>query len=66
MRIRVQGEQVWFEGATPAPGFGVEVENSGPEEVVVEFHSVDHESQFRARFKDGALDIDIDEEGGEE
>lgn len=63
VRIRIQGDEVWFEGATPAPGFDVDIEHAGPEEVVVEFDSADHESKFRARFNDGELDIDTDEEG---
>jgi hypothetical protein len=51
--------------AVPKAGFSVEVEKSGPKEVEVKFESADHQSEFRARWKDG-LDIDIDEESEED
>ncbi|MCH7844209.1 MAG: hypothetical protein IH850_00050 [Acidobacteria bacterium] len=65
------GGQVWisadepdvvFVNAVPKAGFSVEIDKAGPEEVRVEFESSDHESSFRARWKDGELDIDIEEE----
>ena len=65
------GGQVWisadepdvvFVNAVPEAGFSVEIDKAGPEEVRVEFESSDHESSFRARWKDGELDIDIEEE----
>ena len=65
------GGQVWisadepdvaFVNAVPKAGFSVEVEKSGPTEVEVKFESADHQSEFRARWNDGELDIDIDEE----
>jgi len=46
----------------PNAGFTVEVEDDGPGEVRVEFSSESHESEFRARWEDGELRIDIDEE----
>jgi hypothetical protein len=69
------GGQVWisadepdvaFVNAVPKAGFSVEVEKSGPKEVEVKFESADHQSEFRARWKDGELDIDIDEESEED
>jgi hypothetical protein len=48
--------------AVPAAGFSIEIEESGPGEVEIEFESSGHESSFRARWKDGELDIKIDEE----
>ena len=65
------GGQVWISAdepdvalvnAVPKAGFSVEIDKAGPEEVRVEFESSDHESSFRARWKDGELDIDIEEE----
>ncbi len=65
------GGQVWisadepdvaFVNAVPEAGFSVEIEKAGPGEVRVEFESSDRESSFRARWEDGELDIDIDEE----
>jgi hypothetical protein len=61
VRIRIEGEQVWFEGATPAPGFSVELRDRGPNKVSVEFESGGHESKFRAEFEDGELEITLDE-----
>ena len=49
-------------GAVPTAGFSAEVDESGPEEVEVDFESSGHKSSFRARWEDGSLDIDIDEE----
>ncbi len=69
------GGQVWisadepnvaFVNAVPKAGFSVEVEKSGPKEVEVKFESADHQSEFRARWKDGELAIDIDEESEED
>ena len=48
--------------AVPAAGFSTEIEHSGPGEVEIEFESSGHKSSFRARWKDGELDIKIDEE----
>lgn len=62
VRIRILGTQVFFAGATPAPGFDVDVEEQGPEKVVVEFETPEHESKFVAKFEDGELDVKISEE----
>ena len=58
--ISVDGRNVYLVGAAPKAGFSVEVDKAGPEEVRIEFESSDHISSFRARWKDGELDIDID------
>jgi hypothetical protein len=69
------GGQVWisadepdvaFVNAVPKAGFSVEIDKAGPKEVRVEFESADHQSEFRARWEDGELDIDIDEESEED
>lgn len=62
IRISALEPHVNLVSAFPFGGFSVEVDEAGPEEVGVEFESSDHESSFRARWKDGELDIDIDEE----
>jgi hypothetical protein len=41
---------VW---ATPNPGFTVEVKDSGPEDVDVEFESDEHRSRLRVRCENG-------------
>lgn len=48
--------------AVPAGGFSAEIKSPGPNEVEVEFESSTHKSTFRARWDNGQLDIDIDEE----
>jgi polyisoprenoid-binding protein YceI len=64
--ISVDDPNVYLVAATPKAGFSVEIDKVGPEEVRVEFESSDRESSFRARWKDGELDIDIDEESEED
>ena len=44
----------------------MEVENSGPEKVEVEFKSEDHESKFSGRFEGGTFVPKIAEEPHEE
>ena len=51
--------------AVPAPGFSVEFDHLGPGEVRVEFESETHRSSFRARWENGELDIEIDEDADE-
>ena len=60
--ISVDDPNVYLVAATPKAGFSVETDKAGPGEVRVEFESSDRESSFRARWEDGELDIDIDEE----
>jgi len=60
--ISVDDPNVYLVAATPKAGFSVEIDKAGPGEVRVEFESSDRESSFRARWEDGELDIDIDEE----
>jgi len=53
-------------GASPKPGFTMDVENSGPEKVEVEFHNDDHESHFTGKFEDGQFEPSIDESSRED
>jgi hypothetical protein len=63
--VEIGDEVVRLAGASPKPGFTMEVENSGPEKVEVEFHNGDHESHFSGKFEDGRFVPSISE-GDEE
>lgn len=67
IRITVSGESVTFAGATPLPGWKVELKNSGPEEVKVHFerNEDEHEEEeieFKATVENGELKVSISEE----
>ncbi len=47
--------------ATPEAGFRVEIEYSGPPEVEVDFESDTLKVEYRARWEDGELDIEVKE-----
>ncbi|MCL1601070.1 MAG: hypothetical protein M3112_05995 [Actinomycetia bacterium] len=62
VRVTVSGDSVSFSGATPLPGWKVELENSGPEEVKVHFERNDDEGEeieFKAKVEDGELEVSI-------
>lgn len=62
VRVTVSGGSVSFSGATPLPGWKVELENSGPEEVKVHFERNDDEEEeikFMAKLEDGELKVSI-------
>lgn len=62
VRVTVSGDSVSFSGATPLPGWKVELENSGPEEVKVNFERNDDEGEeieFKAKVEDGELEVSI-------
>ena len=40
----------------------MEIEDSGPSEVELDFESDDHRSKFKAEWSSGELDVDISEE----
>ena len=60
--VEVGSNTVHLAGASPKAGFSMEVENSGPEKVEVEFKNDDHESKFSGRFEDGTFVPKIEEE----
>jgi len=65
VRIVVSGDAVTFAGATPLPGWKVELENSGPEEVNVHFErneDEEEEIEFKAKVEDGELKVSISED----
>jgi hypothetical protein len=51
--------QVHLQGASPAFGYVMEVEDDGPDQVRVDFESDDVEVSVRVEWKDGMLDIEI-------
>ncbi len=59
--ISVSPGQVSLVSASPRAGFAMEIDAAGPDEVRVEFEG-ETDSEFRARWSGGALDVDIDEE----
>ena len=59
--VEVGNGTVGLAGASPKAGFSMDVENSGPEKVEVEFKSDHHESSFSARFRDGVFTPEIEE-----
>lgn len=64
VRVTISGDSVSFSGATPLPGWKVELENSGPEEVNVHFERNDDEGEeieFKAKVDDGELKVSISE-----
>ena len=63
--VEIGDGTVRLAGASPKPGFTMEVENPGPEKVEVEFHNDDHESDFSAKFEDGRLVPSISESDDE-
>ena len=66
--VEVGSNTARLAGASPKAGFTMDVENSGPEEVEVEFKSDQHESQFSGRFEDGVFvpKIEESEHGGDD
>ncbi|HSM43551.1 MAG TPA: hypothetical protein VK969_00895 [Acidimicrobiia bacterium] len=59
--IRHRPGVVELQGATPAPGFGVEIDDDGPDRVRVEFESGDDDFRVEARWRDGTLVVEIDD-----
>jgi hypothetical protein len=58
---------VWLESASPNPGYTVKVEKTGPSSVEVEFRSETYEGELHAEWRDGVLDVDIEQHAeGEE
>ena len=59
--VEVGQGTVVFVGASPRDGFTVEVDERGPERVVVKFESEAHTSKFVALFEDGTFAPKIEE-----
>ncbi|MCI0679440.1 MAG: hypothetical protein L0Z63_10420 [Actinobacteria bacterium] len=56
----VEGGEVTYLSAVPAPGFALEIEDAGPPGVRVEFQSVTIQIEVRAEWVDGRLEVEID------
>jgi cytoskeletal protein RodZ len=54
-----RSDQVRLESATPRPGFSMEIKQTGPDEVRVEFRDGDKSYEVRARWDDGELDVAV-------
>jgi len=52
---------VELDGAAPAMGFTLEIEDNGPDRVKVRFRSDDHDSRLEARWRGGDLVVDIED-----
>jgi hypothetical protein len=61
--VKYRPNEVVLQAASPAAGFRVEVDKAGPPEVRVEFESENLKVEFRARWSNGELDIEITESG---
>ena len=59
--IRHRPGVVELQGATPAQGFGVEIDDDGPDRVRVEFEAEDEEYRVEARWRDGTLVVEVDD-----
>ncbi len=59
--VEIGNGAVHLLGAWPKAGFTMEVENSGPEKVEVEFHNDAHESRFSGTFEDDRFVSSISE-----
>jgi hypothetical protein len=60
--IRYRQGEVRLQGAVPAPGYEADIDHEGPDEVRVTFDGDEHETEFRARWRDGQLDVDIEQD----
>ena len=59
--VEVGSDTVHLAGASPKSRFSMDVEDSGPRRVEVEFKSDDHESKFSGEFEDGRFVPKIEE-----
>jgi hypothetical protein len=59
--IRHRPGEVELQAATPAAGFSVEVDDSGPTRVRVEFEGDDDDIRVEARWQDGELEVTVED-----
>lgn len=52
--------EVRLESATPVPGFTMEIDKRGPDEVRVEFDGEEDDYDIRVRWDGEALDVEVD------
>lgn len=60
--LSLGGDEVHLVSATPRPGFTADYEHTGPVEVEIKFESNDHKSKLEAKYEDGELKVDVEEE----
>jgi hypothetical protein len=60
--VSSRGDEVKLDTATPAPGFGMEVDEAGPPEVRIDFDGLVVTVEVRIRSDNGILDIEIKED----
>ncbi len=60
--LAVGNGEVNLAGATPRPGFSADYEHTGPKEVEIKFVSNDHKSKLEAKYENGELKVDTEEE----
>lgn len=59
--VRHRPGEVELQAATPAPGFSVEIDDSGPTRVRVEFESDEDDIRVEVRWRDGELEISTED-----
>lgn len=59
--VRVVPGSVTLVSVDPAAGFTAEIDDAGPPEVRVELISGDTEVEVRVRWRDGRVDVEIDD-----
>jgi len=59
--LRHRPGEVELQAATPASGFSAEIDDSGPTRVRVEFESDDADIRVEARWRDGELEVTVED-----
>lgn len=57
--------EVYYQTATPKPGYHAEVEQPGPPKVEIKFESQSHEIAIHVEWKNGDLAVEISGSGGD-
>lgn len=57
--VRHRPNEVELQAATPLPGFQMEIDDTGPQRVRVEFESDDLDIRVDVEWSDGSLDVDV-------
>lgn len=59
MTVSYGNGQVHLQGASPAFGYSMEIEKTGPDEVRVDFEADESEVSVRVEWENGGLDIEV-------
>lgn len=59
MTVSYSNGQVHLQGASPAFGYSMEIEKTGPDEVRVDFESDESEVSVRVEWEGDGLDIEV-------